>query len=299
MKSRFANSNIKLYLFLLVLFLIIAILIILFGRENDNLQNREIDFNEDMTIVNDYNMFFFVNTNINNFISKIGNEKSNELIYLLDDDYVKDNNITNSNVLDKFNNYGSNMIFSTKNLYYKNISGNYIYYAIGEISVEELDLIEVKDDSFKIILFVDYSNFTISFVPVFSDTNISNIILNMKKIDIEKNDFNAVISGGTVSNSLICSLYLSNFLNKVYKNVDESYNLLSADMKKKFLSIDNYKTFINNNLSKLSYDIDRCSVDDSNIRKYYINDANGNEYIFTEISIMNYNVAINLNGTEE
>ena len=72
MKPKFVKSNIKLYLLLLILFLIIAIIIILFGRK-ENLQNKEFNFNDDMKIVDDYNTFFFVNTNINNFISKISN----------------------------------------------------------------------------------------------------------------------------------------------------------------------------------------------------------------------------------
>lgn len=299
MKSKFVKSNIKLYLFLLVLFLFIAILIILFGRENNELQNKEFNFSEDMTIVNDYNTFFFVNTNINNFISKIGNQKNDEVIYLLDNEYVKDNNITASNVLDKFDNYGSNMSFSSKNVYYKKIANNYIYYASGEIVVEQLDSIEVKNSEFKIILFVDYNNFTISFVPIISDNDLFHIISNTKKIEIEKNEFNTVISSGSVSNIMICSLYLSDFLNILYNNVDESYNLLSSDMKLEFSNVDNYKTFINDNLSKLSYDIDKCSVNESNVRKYYVYDVNGNEYIFTENSIMNYSVIINFNNEEE
>lgn len=298
MKPKFVKSNIKLYLLLLILFLIIAIIIILFGRE-ENLQNKEFNFNDDMKIVDDYNTFFFVNTNINNFISKIGNQNGEDVIKLLDNNYVKDNNITINNVLDKFSYYGNNMSFSSKHMYYREVDNNYIYYVSGEIFVEQLDLIEVKDDNFQILLLVDYNNFTMSVIPITSDDELSKYILNTKNIVIEKNEFNAIIPGGSVSNMMICSLYLSNFLNMLYKNVDESYNLLSNDTKLEFSNIDNYKTFINDNLSKLSYDIDKCIVDESNIRKYYINDVNGNEYIFTEISIMNYNVDIILNDSNE
>ncbi len=297
MKSKFLKSDVKFYLFLLILFLCIAILIVVFGREDSDSKNNEYSISDYIKIVDDYNTFFFVNTNVNNFISIMGNQENDNIVGLLDRRFLSDNDI--DAVVNNFKNYGNNLIFSSKNIYYKEINNNYIYYVLGEILVEELDSINVINSNFQILFLVDYSNFTMSFIPISSDSEFKKYMLDIKNISIEKNEFNTISSGGTVSNMMICSLYLSDFLDTLYNNIDNSYNLLSNDMKLEFLSIDNYKSFINDNLSKLSYNIDECSIEETSLRKYYVKDVNNNEYIFTENTIMNYNVDINLNDSNE
>lgn len=297
MKSKFLKSDVKFYLFLLVLFLFIAILIVVFGREDSNSKNNEYNINNDVKVVDDYNTFFFVNTNVNNFVSIVDNQENDNIVGLLDRRFLSNNDI--DAVVNNFKNYGNNLIFSSKNIYYKEINNNYIYYVLGEILVEELDSINVINSNFQILFLVDYSNFTMSFIPISSDSEFKKYMLDIKDISIEKNKFNTISSGGTVSNMMICSLYLSDFLDTLYNNIDNSYNLLSNDMKLQFSSVDNYKSFINNNLPKLSYDIAECSIDETSLRKYHVKDVNNNEYIFTENTIMNYNVDINLNDANE
>lgn len=297
MKSRFLKSDVKFYLFLLILFLCIAILIVVFGREDSDSKNNEYSISDYIKIVDDYNTFFFVNTNVNNFISIMGNQENDNIVGLLDRRFLSDNDI--DAVVNNFKNYGNNLIFSSKYVYSKEINNNYIYYTTGKILAEELDSIEIRNDNFQVLFLVDYSNFTMSFIPISSDSEFKKYMLDIKDISIEKNKFNTISSGGTVSNMMICSLYLSDFLDTLYNNIDNSYNLLSNDMKLQFSNIDNYKSFINNNLLKLSYDISECSIDETSVRKYHVKDVNNNEYIFTENTIMNYNVDINLNDSNE
>lgn len=248
---------------------------------------------EKLEAVNEYNNFFSVNNYINNYINNISKNNS-ELVYnLLDQKYLEKNNITKDNIFDNINNYPSNSSINISNMEYVKIKNNYLYYIEGKIYQNTFDSQNIIDDNFKIIVMIDFNNQTYSIYPL--EDNYKKIIDNIKKITIEKNNDNNISKSDLVTKEQVCIIYLSDFINKINTDINSSYDLLSDNMKKEY-TLDTYKTYISNNLNKITTLADKCYLDKKEEQRIYsVIDKNGNKFTFKENKIMNYTVDIYLN----
>ena len=78
---------------------------------------------------------------------------------------------------------------------------------------------------------------------------------------------------------------------KLNNDINSAYDVLSNSMKEKYVSLDNFRMYINNNLNRITTDADKCSLESvKNKRIYTVLDKNSNKYVFVETNIMNYKV---------
>lgn len=88
--------------------------------------------------------------------------------------------------------------------------------------------------------------------------------------------------------------YLNEYKNNMLYDVEEAYNSLNKEYRElKFKNIEGYKKYLNNYISAATYtmEVDKYAV--SNIggsKLFNVYDKSGNQYIFKELSIMNYEI---------
>ena len=84
--------------------------------------------------------------------------------------------------------------------------------------------------------------------------------------------------------------YLLDYINSVYSNMDNSYNLLNLEYRnERFGSVDAYKDFINSLNINNGVSVSRYATYEKGDYKYYdIYDNNDNRYIFRTNGVMQY-----------
>lgn len=92
----------------------------------------------------------------------------------------------------------------------------------------------------------------------------------------------------------IVKKYLNDYKNNMLNDVEEAYYSLNKEYReKKFINLDGYKEYVKNSitLSMYSMEVDKYNTFTiEGYKAFNIYDKSGNQYIFKEISIMNYEV---------
>ncbi len=249
-----------------------------------------------LEVVNEYNDYFSIVSSVNKYLNYTSTNNKEAIYALLDKEYVSNNEITIDNVLDKVSTYPINTSIKTNTMTSVNIKNNYVYYLKGSIIQNNYSTTEEITNNFEMIVLKDLNNLTISLYPI-NNTNYKKVIDHIKKINIENNDYNKINNSSIVTKEEICSLYLSDYLNRIRNNIDSSYSLLSDNMKKQndFNSLEAYRNYINSNINKMSTSADKCFMEKvKDNRVYSVIDKNENKFVFNEESIMNYKVDIYL-----
>lgn len=243
-----------------------------------------------LVIVNDYNQFFSNINYVNDYINYIINNDSTAVYNLLDKNYIEDNGITIDNVLSNVGNYSFGTSLNVTSMQYVKIDDNFIYYVNGNIYVNTYTNRELIDDNFSIFVIIDENNSNYSLYPV-NDDDYKDVINSIWRVNIENNDHNDIEEYGIVNKEQICVIYLSDFINNIFNNINDSYELLSDDMKNIYTSSNSYSSYITNNIGLISTVADKCKLDEYDDKRVYtVIDSKENTYVFTEESIMNYKV---------
>lgn len=247
---------------------------------------------EKLSYLDDYSTYFSVTREVNNYISYLVMNDSNKINSLLDSSF------NNNDYLD-YSLYSSLTSLSSSGIEYVEIGDNYLYLVKGKIIENGFENINIIDDDFIILVFHDLSSNSYSIYPVNSD-NYEKVINNIRKINIENNNYNNIISTEEFTDVQICKLYFSDYYDKIFNDRNEAYNLLSDDMKKKFNSYEEFNTYIKDNISKISSSSKLCKMDEyKDSRSYSVIDSNDNSYTFTEKGVMNYKVYFNFKLDKE
>ncbi len=144
--DKLKNKNIILIIILVAL---LTILFILSKKENKTLNDNN---NSNYKIVTNANDFFTIEGCINRYIDVLSNKESDNMMKLLDSDYVKKELITNNNVFNKINPLDSIYKFSAKKMYYEKINkDNYKYYVYGKLKKELINGNDLGTDYYVII----------------------------------------------------------------------------------------------------------------------------------------------------
>ena len=243
---------------------------------------------ESLDVVNEYNVFFSNVGYLNKYISSIA-IKDNDVVYsLLDSKYIENNNITRDNILDKVDKFSILSSYEVESMYFIQIKRNFLYYVNGKVYENTYDAEKkLVYDNYSMVISVDIDNLSYSLYPV--DKDYKDVINDVKKIDIYNNGHNSIDKSELISKEHVCVIYLSDFLDKLYSDIDGSYEILSNDMKKTYPSVNDYSKYIAHNWSNISYDASMCRLDiQDDKRVYTVIDSNENVYKFNEESIMNY-----------
>ena len=243
-----------------------------------------------------FNANLYYQTDNEQVISEAEKENS-EIIYdVLDEEYIKNNNITTSNIkqhlpkIDMVTPDISNMYSSQKT---ENIK---VFVVEGKLKKNVTD----KGQDFRIIIKLDIKNNIYSILPTEYVLKMYPDLVVGEKVDINVPESIQANENNKYDYKIIKeNTYIQDMLRKLknellyepeiaYEHLDDTYR------NKKFGSLEEFKKYIDVNksdyqaLTALSYKQD----DINGIMQYVIVDQNNNYYIFNELGIMNFDIIL-------
>lgn len=273
------KDDIKTFITIIIICTLIVGLVLILNRKSNS---------EKLEVVNDYNSFFTTTNYVNNFLSY--SKDSSKLYDVIYSSYIDDNNITKDNIFDYIKSYQGDVSIKVTDMKYVKVKDNYIYYVKGKLYQSTFDSVEVIEDNFEVVVLVDINTSSYGIYPI-DDNDYKDIINGIKKIKIDNNSNNVVKTSSSISKEQMCVVYLSDYIDKLNNDINSAYDVLSNSMKEKYVSLDNFRMYINNNLNRITTDADKCSLENvKNKRIYTVLDKNSNKYVFVETNIMNYKV---------
>lgn len=277
---------------LIVILIVCSILSIIFFILNYKSKYEKLE------VVNDYQEFFSVSADINEFIGYVASGDINSVISVLDEKYIDYNSINNDNVIDYIDEYSYNDSFKAKSIKYVNVGKNKLYYAKGILVENNIEGSKVVNDEYHVIVLVDSSSNCYSIYPI-DDSDAKGIINGIKKINISSSNYNSIKTINEFDEVALCRLYFSDFYSYIINDMEKAYSLLSDSMLKKYPSFGDFNKFIRSNATKMTSITKLCSI--SNLKKgklISVIDNNDNNYTFNVKNIMDYDVSIVFKETE-
>lgn len=273
---------------------ILIFLIVYFNKGKNETINNEKNNPFQMQDVVEYSAFFSVVNDINKYLFYNYSKNSTALYQVLNKEFVTKNNLNTSNVLTKLELFENNVTFKAMQMYYEENGNNILYYVIGNLLVSNYEEMEVIKENVKLFVLVDYRSLSYSIYPIHED--IEEIPIQNKEQSIVLNAYNEMQASGVVTDHYICSLYYADYLDKLNKNMDETYNLLEEDFKNKnYSNQEKYVRFMKDKIENISSDMKSCNISTKNNKRVYtINDSNNNSFTFIEEAIMDYKVSFRI-----
>lgn len=259
------------------------------GNSGNNSNNTIIT----LSSVDDYDIFFTINTIINEYyISQTTNDQT-AVLNKLDSAYIKTHKITKSNVKNFMNQNYESISYFSKYMYVKGFNGIKYYFVNGETqSYDFADEILTEQTGINYLVTVDENNRTYSVTPIISSTNVFDYAQDykMNTKSIESNDDNKY-SKDKMEDDKIVIYYITYYKNILYLNTEKAYSMLTQESKNKYVD---YETFVKNletiynNLSTnlLSY----AAKGEAGSRKYSGIGMNQFRVDFEEKGIMDFKV---------
>lgn len=282
---------------IIILFIIIVLLIggvLYLLKKSDNSNENEVNINinsEDFEItgsdelneVESTNLVFNIKQCIQYYIDYINDNNYKAVMKVLDENYIKSNNITEENIKNKSSKFMESSYFIDKT-YEKNVTvDKSIYYIYGRL-VNSETYENIDNVNFTVI--IDSQNQTFSVIPEVMENSNFNYNLNIK---YDNNDYYNEYTYKNFSDSEILDEYFSYYKNLVIKQPEKAFDLLDSEYKKiRFNnSVDMYKEYLTN------IDLERVYPENfildykENCKEYVVIDKNGLYYIIDEIKPMN------------
>ena len=276
------KDDIRTFITIAIICAIIVGIVLIVNRKSNS---------EKLEEVNEYNTFFTITSYINNYISSSSN--ASKLYDLTYTDYINKNNITENTINEFLENYTINSSVNVTDMKYVKIKNNYVYYVKGKIYQNTYDGSEVINNNYQTLVLVDFDTLSYAIYPI--DTDYKKVLDKIKKVNIENNRNNDIKKSELITKEQICVIYLSDYISKIDEEIELSYNVLSEKMKEQYPMFKEYVNYINDNRDKITTEADKCLLEKiGNNRVYTVIDKNENKYIFTEKSVMNYEVSFYL-----
>lgn len=281
---------------IVILLLIVGVLIynMLVKKEdvNDNVEQEDYQIKVETKKVNNSSDFFTIDNYINEYIN-YASEKNENVYYLLDNNYIKDNNITKENFTDFIHDVvEENSEFITMSM---NVieSGNFSTYVVyGIIS----DYNNPKGKEAYIIVNLDLYNRTFSIKPLLnaSYNSIDDINLQVNEEDISKNDYN-LFEYYMITDENLCREYIEHYRYNAIYNPEKIYEMLDSEYKqKRFETLEEFKKYVEykkndiENIIMTKYSVEQKG----SVKEYIVVDMYENYYKFTEKNIMDYTLIL-------
>lgn len=142
------EKNKKIIAIVLVILVIIVLGINLF-KDNDK---DKID--KSINLLEDRNRFFEVSNSVDKFIKFVSSRDNDSVYKILNEEYLKNNNITKENVLNIVPNISGNYVFGATSMYEQQLDKTtYKYYVKGYYYQETIDGNSSKTDYYVIVYF--------------------------------------------------------------------------------------------------------------------------------------------------
>lgn len=216
------------------------------------------------------------------------NQKKEEAIKVLSDEYIKENSITVDNI-DQFIKFQTDsLIFIPIDIKALN-EGNKKSYAVKGIT-ENLN--NEFQDEIIVIVHIDYTNRTFAIEP--TNQEYDKIVKREEGITIEEKN-NNTYNIEDINSENITREYFDSYKRLALAKPEIAYEKLDKEYKeKKFGTLQNFKDYVEENYDKIkALRLTKYLVNNYDDYIQYIGkDANGKEYIFNEISPIDYSIIL-------
>lgn len=141
----------KLWLISIFVLLVLFSMYLIYINKEDKSKNISSS-KQTYQIVKNYNDFYTVNSCIVRYLAYLQGSNVSSLLKVLDDDYIKNNNINENNIFNYLNKYEGNVNFSSKKMYEEKESSNvYKYYVYGYVEKDILNSFPEQYKSYFIV----------------------------------------------------------------------------------------------------------------------------------------------------
>lgn len=255
---------------------------------NPEIPKEDVITNE-FTLLTEEASFWGINEIINQFFNYLTQGDNSNLYEMLDREYIKENNISISNISEVLKKNYIDVNYNIKNIYYNAGSDVTYYFVDGYVlnyTVETTDLI----DNVQFLIIVDESTSCYELRPI-ETNNILEYAKNYNLTDRNITGKNTFITK-TISLERKLTLYLSNFILLLVEFPEQSYKLLTNEMQEEFGNIDNFKNQVLEIYDKLSPVIFSYTTEEVDKGKIYtVKDNKQNSITIYEYGIMNYQIS--------
>lgn len=245
---------------------VIVLFILMQLKQEKQLENKIEDKNIEIPAISktiDDNQFYRVNQCIKTYLEEIELENAEISLSLLDETYIKENQIDSNNIENYVSQYKEKESYRTKEMY-EQTEENYATYWVKA-------RIDQKDTFFQVA--IDENNQTFSIMPITQKQyqkaiNQKESENNSRKKEINKKVYN-VVANQKLSEDKIAKLYYDDFLKTMLYDQEEAYQLLDSDYReKRFQTEESFKNYIEENREKLAQIYEIETLDDRSYENY-------------------------------
>ena len=288
--------KIIIYLILVAVFVGIGILFIYLTKSEDLDEIHDpITENYNFQEVYDINEYQVVYTSINAYFN-MRNYQPENLSNLLLNDYKNQNHITLNNIDNfvekkyEYYNYTLTDLVKYANQYYS------IYYIQGKYKLEELDTL-IEEINVRDILIIDIVNNSYAIIPLINNNFNKTFDDLIKEFSLEnysqeiKNNENNEVQHVAISEFNEANMYYNEYINLLFHDCNQAYNLVENETKNKYQTFDEFKTVCS--FYKITPSMVKYSIENTEEGKTIeITDNYGHRYMFILESVKKYKVNI-------
>lgn len=153
------------YTLLIIICVILLCIVILLFLNKDSSDDNILSEEPKYKLVNDYSRFFTIDSCVYKYITYLSSTKTDDLLKILDEEYVNNNGINSNNVYSYVNKLSGNYSFKSKKIYYQVGNDKVIkYFVYGYLIEETIDGIGDKQDYY-LVVNLDVENQLFSVAP--------------------------------------------------------------------------------------------------------------------------------------
>ena len=142
------DSNNKFLIVILIILGVIAGILYFIDDKEEEVTSKEPAY----SLLKDYSRFFTVNSCVYKYITYSMSDKTEDLLNVLDKNFIEKNGINSDNVYQHINKLNGSYSFKAKKIYYQKVSDTYFkYYVYGYLIQDVIDSEGVKEDYYVIV----------------------------------------------------------------------------------------------------------------------------------------------------
>lgn len=290
--------------FLVIITIIMIVMIKLDGdvsKNNNGTREVPTEIKEPLEREKDVASFYLIDELIGTYFSYITNNKQENNDFLaaysiLNENFIKENNITPNNIETYFEEYKGISSYRTKEVYKESITkseglANQHLYVKGIVRSSGI----VKDVYIYMIKDLENNTYNIAFISEEDfEKSISDKENNTEKLSITINEYNKLHTT-TSTERIACLKHMQDYKNALMNNEEEAYNLLDKEYReKRFPSLNEYKEYRKKMQAFYGQEnFTQYLVNNyEDYREYVCKDQYGNLYIFEEEYPMEYTLKL-------
>ena len=168
------DKQTRLAIILVIVTVLVVVITFILNKDIEEPKTSQIN------IVTNYSNFYTVDSCLFRTVTYLSTKDKDSILLILNEEYKKNNNITEKNVLSFFPTIDENSIFTSKKMYYENLDKNIVkYYVYGNVIENKIlddDLITSEQGiDLYFIVYIDTNGSIFSIEPYNGDIFIGGV----------------------------------------------------------------------------------------------------------------------------